>query len=62
MGNNKLQIKLNNISNNYCSKCLSKLSYDKVVDTEDNEFCCEECRRDYWLEIRQDMDDLISEF
>lgn len=63
MTQNKLQIRQNN--QKYCSKCLSELDSDKgnrVIDVEDNEFCCWECRKDYYYEIRREMDSILSEF
>lgn len=74
MEKNKLQIGLNNKNNynaninvnvsskKYCSKCLSLLGEDRVVDGEGNEFCCWECRRDYYYENRREMDSILSEF
>ncbi len=40
----------------YCLKCCKLLINNKVKN-----FCDRDCRRDYYLEIRQDMDDIYSE-
>lgn len=55
-------INIDTESKNYCSKCLSVLGNEMVIDGENNVFCDDFCKREYWLELRQDMDDLISEF
>ena len=59
MDKNKLkQVKQNtniNVVSGYCAKCLRKLSGDRIKDSENNEFCDEECRREYWQEIRREM-------
>lgn len=46
----------------YCSKCLEILGENKVIDVEGNEFCDNQCRREYWLEINQHMYDLKDDF
>jgi len=58
LGSNQIDVR----SKNYCSKCLGVLGDDMVKDAEGNEFCCSICRREFYLEIRQDMDDIMSEF
>lgn len=74
MVENKLVVVLNSDGSNeitnitvihkvsYCSKCLRLLNDNRVNDNKGNEFCCEECRSDYWREIRHDMDDILSNF
>lgn len=63
MGQNKLLIVPNDTySKIYCSKCLGLLGDDRVKDHENNEFCCWECKVEYWVEMRQDMNDILSEF
>lgn len=74
MVKNRLQIvsnnnEINNINVNiyvskkkYCSKCLSVLGDEVMKDHEDNEFCNWECKKDFYLEKRQDMDDILSNY
>jgi len=53
-----------NNTNTYCAKCLRLLDdedRDIVKDIEGNEFCDRECRKDFYLECRQDMDDIMSD-
>ena len=54
-----------NITTGYCAKCLKILdSNDKdiVKDVEGNEFCCRECRKYYYMEIRKEMDSMLEEW
>ena len=46
----------------YCSKCLRVLNKDSVKDTYGNDFCCRECRAEYWSEVRQDRDDCFGDW
>jgi len=55
-------INVNIVSKKYCSKCLSVLGDDRVVDGDGNEFCDSSCRRDYYYENRREMDSILSEF
>jgi len=50
----------NNIK--YCMKCGSLIEYGKgVKDFKGNDFCEGDCRNEFWLEIRQDHDDVFRE-
>jgi hypothetical protein len=54
----------NNSNITYCLKDGKKIDLTKdnyVVDINENIFCDEDCRREFWLEIRQDYDDVIRE-
>jgi len=51
----------NNSQVKYCSKCLNKLDDKYVVDIDGNKFCDRYCKRNYWLEIRQDRDDWLPD-
>jgi hypothetical protein len=68
MTQTKLQ---NNINNNniilgnksgYCSKCLRELDGDRVRDADGNEFCDFECKREFHMENRKEMDDMFREW
>lgn len=48
--------KNNNIKANYCSKCLSVLNGKSVKDVEGREFCCVDCRKEYFAEARKEFD------
>lgn len=65
--NNKLknnQITNIFVNNNtgYCSKCLSVLGENRVIDSEGNEFCDMDCRKEYYYEIRREMDSRLNEW
>lgn len=45
---------------NYCCKCLKSLSNNYVKDCAGNKFCDKFCRSEYYIEIRQDNDDLLD--
>jgi len=48
----------------FCAKCLRELDSedrDVVKDIDENCFCDRECRKDFYLECRQDMDDIMSD-
>lgn len=45
----------------YCSKCLRELDDDRVIDHEGNEFCDFECKRDFWLEHRREMESICKD-
>lgn len=49
--------------NKYCAKCGKSIKDDGVgvKDIAGNMFCDNECKREYWLEIRQDWDDVYRE-
>lgn len=50
----------NNIT--YCCKCGRLIKYsDGVKDLDENIFCDDYCRREFWLELRQDHDDVFRE-
>jgi len=74
MGQNKnmnersmdIKFKNNNDDNNtyFCAKCLKELDSmdrDIVKDIDNNLFCDRECRKDFYLECRQDMDDIMND-
>lgn len=46
----------------YCSKCLTVLGDSVVRDINNNEFCSFECKKNYWAEMRSDLDDIMSNF
>ena len=53
-----------NTNTYFCAKCLKELDNDDrdvVKDVDGNEFCDRECRKDFYLECRQDMDDIMSD-
>ncbi len=64
METNKLKIyDIHNVNINasckkYCSKCLSLLGENVVFDHEGNVFCDFECKKNFYLEIRSDIDDI----
>ena len=41
--------------NKYCSKCLSLLGNDVVLDGLGRKFCSVDCRRDFYAEIRKEI-------
>ena len=59
---NQSNVLNNDGSKKYCSKCLSLLGDKKVKDHEWNCFCSWDCKVEFHLERRQDMDDILSNF
>jgi len=58
------EIKNNTDNYTYCLKDGKKVSLannNYVVDFVGNIFCDDNCRREFWLEIRQDHDDVIRD-
>ena len=58
-------IQITNINNNivFCAKCISKLdvnSKNVVKDSQGRIFCCKDCRKDYYAEIRKENDALYD--
>lgn len=41
----------------YCFKCLKRLE-----DSRFGKFCSSSCRKEYYLEVRQDREDIYNEF
>lgn len=55
----------NKSSITYCNKCLKQIDIndkDVVRDINGDWFCSSDCRRDYFIEIKQDFDDIRNEF
>lgn len=53
--NNDANIVVHSNKTTYCQKCGSKLSEDSL-----DRFCDEDCRREYFQEIRRDCDGIYS--
>ena len=55
---------LANKDNTYCEKCLTKLDKNKnyITDHNGNVFCDEECRSDFYLEIKREMDSRYNQW
>ena len=56
-----IKYKNNNNNNIYCVKCGKHLKNDVVKDILGNLFCDNECKREFWLELQQDNDDVFRE-
>ena len=62
--NNINERSMDNTNTYFCAKCLRELDSedrDVVKDIDENCFCDRECRKDFYLECRQDMDDIMSD-
>lgn len=44
----------------HCNKCLVELSEEQKLKY--GKFCSKHCKKDYYLECKQDIDDVNSEF
>ena len=57
------KLKSNNIV--YCSKDGRRIDLakdDYIVDSEGNIFCDVDCRREFWMENRRELDCRVTEF
>ena len=48
------------MSQKHCNKCLVELSEEQKLKY--GNFCSKYCKKDYYLECKQDIDDVNSEF
>ena len=49
-------------TNTYCEKCGSYLTAKRVIGYDGKEFCCRECKNDFYAEIRQENNACFNEF